>query len=83
MRSSEGLPGGHWHLSANAVLLRHLLSPNGLDPRALGGNDLARAGLRCRSLVLLAFGGKLVQKLLAKLGLQRRGVLMDLRLRAG
>jgi hypothetical protein len=50
---------------------------------ALGGRSLAGAGFRRRSLFLLVLGAKLLQELLADLGLQRNHVFVDLRVGAG
>jgi hypothetical protein len=55
-----------------------LFPRKGFSPEAFGRRGLARTGIRCRSLVLLAPSGEFVQELLANLGLQRGGVLMDL-----
>jgi hypothetical protein len=77
-REVKDLPGRNRHLLVLVALRAYLLSPKDFSPRAFGRRSLARAGVSSRSIVLLALGHKFVQELLANLGLQRGGVLMDL-----
>ena len=77
-REMKNLPGRNRHPLMLVALRAHLLSSKDFSPRAFGRRSLARAGVSSQSIVLLALGHKLVQELLANLGLQRGGVLMDL-----
>jgi hypothetical protein len=80
---NKSLPRRDWHgLSLVAPLVCYF-PRKGFRPEAFGGRSLARAGIRCRSFVLLALGNELLQKLATGLGLQRDRVLVDLRLGAG